>query len=781
MSSTPSDPSNPSNPSGPSNRSNRVKDALEFHSKGRPGKIQVVPTKPLTTQRDLSLAYSPGVAEPCMEIFRNPADVFKYTARGNLVAVITDGTAVLGLGDIGPLASKPVMEGKGVLFKKFADIDVFDLEISSKSSDHFIETVAALEPTFGGINLEDIKAPECFYIEEELKKRMKIPVFHDDQHGTAIISGAGLVNAAEIQGKRLADLKIVVSGAGASAVACTRFYLSLGVRPENVLMVDSRGVLNTRRKLAEDDPKREWVRDTTADTLADALVGADMLLGLSRAGLVTAEMLVPMAPRPIIFVLANPDPEIDFPTAKATRPDAIVATGRSDYNNQVNNVLGFPFIFRGALDVRATQINEEMKVAAAHALAELARKDVPQVVNAAYGEEFRFGPDYIIPKPFDPRVLTWVAPAVAKAAMDSGVAQVTVEIEAYRERLQSLLGGSTAVMRKFVRRAASAPRRLVFPEGDDPRILKAASIIVDEQIARPVLLGEPDKIREMLRKQDIDLPADSFDIVDPRSDPAAEGYATRLHRQRERKGVSAELARELMRKRNHFGMMMVAERRVDGIVTGLNFAYSDTVRPALQIIGLRPQVRRIAGMYLMLHKSGMLFFGDTTVNVDVDAASLADVAEMIADAAKTFDAVPRVAMLSFSNFGSVRDPRSTMVAEAVEILRRRRPDLEVEGEMQANVAVDFPLQQHIFPSTRLTGPANVLIFPNLEAGNVAYKLMRELGGVPAVGPVLLGMNRPVTVLERDCTVDNVVHMAALTVVAAQQADGVIAAAGAALI
>ncbi len=764
-----------------STRSNRGKEALEYHLKGRPGKIQVVPTKPLTTQRDLSLAYSPGVAEPCMEIFKDPAEVYKYTARGNLVAVITDGTAVLGLGDIGPLASKPVMEGKGVLFKKFADIDVFDIEIDSKSADHFIETVAALEPTFGGINLEDIKAPECFYIEEQLKKRMNIPVFHDDQHGTAIISGAGLLNAAQIQGKKLPDLKIVVSGAGASAVACTRFYLSLGVRAENVVMVDSRGVLNTRRQLAEDDPKREWLRETSADTLADAMVGADMFLGLSRAGLVTAEMLRTMAPRPIIFALANPDPEIDYPTAKATRPDAIVATGRSDYNNQVNNVLGFPFIFRGALDVRAKQINEPMKIAAAHALAELARKDVPQVVNAAYGEDYHYGPDYIIPKPFDPRVLTWVAPAVAKAAMDSGVAQVTVELDAYRERLQSLLGGSTAVMRRYVRRAASAPRTIVFPEGDDPRILKAASIIVDERIARPILLGEPDRIRELIRAHDIDLMPETFDIVDPRKDAAAEAYAVRLHRQRERKGVSAELARVLMRERNHFGMMMVAERRADGIVTGLNFAYSDTVRPALQIIGLRPGVRKIAGMYLMLHKSGMLFFGDTTVNVDVDAETLADVAEMIADAAKTFDAVPRVAMLSFSNFGSVRGPRSVMVAHAVELLRRRRPDLEVEGEMQANIAVDYPVQQRIFPSTRLTGPANVLIFPNLEAGNVAYKLMRELGGVPAVGPVLLGMDRPVTVLERDCSVDNVVHMAALTVVAAQQSDGVTAAAGATLV
>ncbi len=752
-------------------RSNRGKrEALEFHSKGRPGKIQVVPTKPLTTQRDLSLAYSPGVAEPCMEIFRDPAEVFKYTARGNLVAVITDGTAVLGLGDIGPLASKPVMEGKGVLFKKFADIDVFDIEINSKSSDHFIETVAALEPTFGGINLEDIKAPECFYIEEELKKRMNIPVFHDDQHGTAIISGAGLLNAAEIQGKKLVDLKIVVSGAGASAVACTRFYLSLGVQAENVLMVDSKGVLNTRRKLAEDDPKREWLRETSADTLADAMVGADMFLGLSRAGLVTAEMLQTMAAKPIIFALANPDPEIDYPTARATRPDAIVATGRSDYNNQVNNVLGFPFIFRGALDVRATQINEAMKVAAAHALAELARRDVPQVVNAAYGEEFRFGPDYIIPKPFDPRVLTWVAPAVAKAAMDSGVAQVQIEIDVYRERLQGLLGGATAVMRRFVRRAAGSPRTVVFPEGDDPRILKAASIMAEERIGRPILLGEPRKILETIKAQDIDLSPGSYDIVDPRADDAAEAYANKLHRMRQRKGVTAELARLLMRERNHFGMMMVAEKRADGIVTGLNFAYSDTVRPALQIIGLRPGVRRIAGMYLMLHKTGMLFFGDTTVNVDMDAETLADVAEMIADAARNFDATPRVAMLSFSNFGSVRDKRSQMVARAVDIVRKRRPDLELEGEMQANVALDYEMQRRIFPATRLTGPANVLIFPTLEAGNVAYKLMRELGGVPAVGPVLLGMNRPVTVLERDCSVDNIVHMAALTVVAAQKAD-----------
>jgi malate dehydrogenase (oxaloacetate-decarboxylating)(NADP+) len=597
---------------------------------------------------------------------------------------------------------------------------------------------------------------------------MNIPVFHDDQHGTAIISGAALLNAVVIQKKSLAELKVVVSGAGASAIACAKFYVSLGVKLENIVMCDSKGVLSHKRKLEAGDPKLEFVRETDAVTLADALVGADLLLGLSRAGLVTPEMLRTMAPRPIIFALANPDPEIDYPTAKETRPDAIVATGRSDYNNQVNNVLGFPFIFRGALDVRATQINEAMKVAAAQALAELARKDVPQVVAAAYGEEFHFGPEYIIPKPFDPRVLHWVAPAVAKAAMETGVAQVQLELDAYVERLQGLLGGSTAVMRKFVRMAASAPKKIVFPEGDDPRILKAASIIAEEQIARPILLGDPQRIRQLIRDQDIDLLEGSYEIVDPREDADAPAYAELLHRRRERKGVTAELSRLLMRERNHFGMMMVAERRVDGIVTGLNFSYSDTIRPALQIIGIRPGARKICGMYLMLHKGGMLFFGDTTVNLDFDATTLADVAEMVAEAARTFGVTPRVAMLSFSNFGSVRDARSSMVADATALLRRRRPDLEVEGEMQANVAVDYALMQSIFPSTQLTGPANVLIFPNLEAGNVAYKLMRELGGVPAVGPVLLGMARPVTVLERDCSVDNIVHMTALTVVAAQK-------------
>ncbi len=750
------------------NRGIRSKDALDFHRMGRPGKIQVVPTKPLTSQRDLSLAYSPGVADPCMEIFREPNEVYAYTARGNLVAVISDGSAVLGLGDIGPLASKPVMEGKGVLFKKFADIDVFDLELDCRDPDKFIDAVAALEPTFGGINLEDIKAPECFYIEEQLRKRMAIPVFHDDQHGTAIISGAALINAAELQGKKIENLTLVVSGAGASAIACTRFYVSLGLKPENVLMCDSKGVLHTGRDLSNNPLKQQYARETDRRTLADALVGADVFLGLSRGGLVSPEMVKSMGDKPIIFALANPEPEIDYNVAREARPDAIVATGRSDFNNQVNNVLGFPFIFRGALDVRATHINEPMKIAAAHALAELARRDVPQAVNAAYGEVFNYGPDYIIPKPFDARVLHWVAPAVAKAAMETGVARIEVDIPAYRESLRTLLGGSTAVMRKFVRRAAADPRRIVFPEGEDPRILAACVILLDERIATPVLLGNPEKIRAVIAEHEIDLDPDSLEIVNPKTDEMLAEYSNRLWRRRERKGVDQKVARTLMRNANYFGMMMVAERRADGIVAGINESYRETVRPALQVIGLRDGIRRTAGMYLMLHRRGLLFFGDTTVNTEISSEALADIAEMLADAAQTFGVEPRVAMLSYSNFGSVRDKRAKCVADAVEILRSRRPDIEAEGEMQANLAVNYELQCRLMPSTRLTGPANVLIFPNLEAGNVAYKLMRELGSIPAVGPVLLGMKQPVTVLERDCSVDNIVHMTALTVVTAQQ-------------
>ncbi len=744
----------------------RRKDALEFHSKGKPGKIEVVPTKPLTTQRDLSLAYSPGVAEPCMEIFKNPQDVYKYTARGNLVAVISDGSAVLGLGNIGPLASKPVMEGKGVLFKKFAGIDVFDIELDCSDPDKVIEVVAALEPTFGGINLEDFKSPECFYIEEELKKRMDIPVFHDDQHGTAIISGAALLNAAEIQGKSLDTLTMVVSGAGASAIACSRFYIQLGVRRENILMCDSRGVIHDEREDLN-DLKKEFVRKTEARTLADALVGADLLLGLSRGGVVTTAMVKSMAKKPIIFALANPDPEIDFAEAKAARPDAIVASGRSDTDNQVNNVLGFPGIFRGALDVRAKTINESMKIAAARALAELARLDVPEEVNRAYGESFSFGPDYIIPKPFDPRVLLYVATSVAKAAVASGVAQIELDEESYRERLRTLLGGSTAIMRKFVRRAQKSPKRLVFADGEDPRILKACSILGDEAIAKPILLGDPTAISAAIAENDINLSPEDFEVVNPQTDKRRLDYARLFHERRKRKGVDSTLAESLMQRPNYFGMMMVERGDADGIVSGLNYAYPHTIRPALQIIGLAPGVRRTAGMYVMLHSNGILFFGDTTVNVDTDEALLADVAEMVAKAAVAFDVKPRVAMLSYSNFGSVRGASSDMVSKAVKILHKRSPDLEVDGEMQANVALNYDLLSRNFPFSKLTGSANVLIFPNLESGNVAYKLMRELGGVPAVGPVLLGMNKPVTVLERDSSVDTVVHMAALTVVQAQ--------------
>ena len=748
----------------------RRREALDYHTAGRPGKIQVVATKPLTSQRDLSLAYSPGVAEPCLAIAADPSLAYRYTARGNLVAVITNGTAVLGLGDIGPLASKPVMEGKAVLFKKFADIDVFDLELDASDPDLFIECVAALEPTFGGINLEDIKAPESFYIEEKLRARMKIPVFHDDQHGTAIISGAALLNAALLQDKSLESLRVVVSGAGASAIACSRFFISLGVDPKKIVMADSRGVIHIgRTDLTE--VKRQFAIDTPMRTVAEALVGADVFLGLSKGGLVDAEMIAKMAPRPIIFALANPDPEIGYDEAKLARPDAIVATGRSDFDNQVNNVLGFPFIFRGALDVRATTITEEMKLAAARALAELARRDVPHEVSRVYGAEFHFGPNYIIPKPFDPRVLYWVAPAVARAAVESGAAPGPFDESAYVEHLRGLLGQSSAVLRKFVRRAATDPKRIVFPEADDPRILQACSILLDERVALPVLLGPRDLIESVVRARDIDLDLSRCEIIDPATDAALADYATEMYERRQRKGLGRRGAVKLMRDRNHFAMMMVAQGRVDGVVTGLLAPYSEMIRPALQIVGLAPGIRRTAGMYLMLHhQRGMLFFGDTTVNVSCDAEALADIAILLADAAKTFEVTPRIAMLSMSNFGSVRHREAEKVAEAVALLRERRPDLEVDGEMQGNHAVDFALQQRTFPFSRMTGPANVLVFPNLDAGNIAYKLVRELGGVTSVGPVLLGMARAVTVLERDCEVDTIVLMSALTVVAAQEHD-----------
>jgi malate dehydrogenase (oxaloacetate-decarboxylating)(NADP+) len=746
----------------------RKNDALEYHRGGRPGKLEVVPTKPLVTQRDLSLAYSPGVAEPCLEIAANPEMAWEYTARGNLVAVVTNGTAVLGLGNIGPLAGKPVMEGKACLFKKFADIDVYDLEVDARDSARFIDTVAALEPTFGGINLEDLKAPECFEIEAGLRARMAIPVFHDDQHGTAIISGAALLNGAEITGRKLADLKIVISGAGASAIACANFYVALGASLENITMVDSVGVIYAGREQGMNQWKARFARkDDGARTRADALRGADLFLGLSKAGLCTAEMLKTMAPRPLVFALANPDPEISYPEAKAARPDAIVATGRSDFPNQVNNVLGFPYVFRGALDVRAKEINEAMKIAAAHALAALAHEPVPDSVAEAYDvSAFKFGPDYIIPKPFDTRVLWWCAPAVAEAAMKSGAARLTLELDEYRERLQRRIGGTQhTIMRQIVQRAKSAPKRIVFPDGDNIKVLRACQIALDEQIARPILLGHERKIRQRAAELDLDL--EGVEIVNPADSPRHAAYATDYLSLRCRKGVTASNAARLVNRRIHFGMMMVRSGDADGLVAGLTSPYPDTIRPALQILGIRPDVRRATGMYMMLLKNGVKFFADATVNIDPDAATLADTAIQVADAARAFEVTPRIAMISFSNFGSAPHPESKKMAEAVDIVRRLRPDLEIDGEVQADIAVEPEKMRELFPFSRLTDEANVLVFPTLSAGNAAYKVLAALGGATAIGPILLGVNKPVTVLPRDANVDTIVSMVAYTVARSQ--------------
>jgi malate dehydrogenase (oxaloacetate-decarboxylating)(NADP+) len=742
----------------------RKNDALEYHRGGRPGKLEVVPTKPLVTQRDLSLAYSPGVAEPCLEIAANPEAAWDYTARGNLVAVVTNGTAVLGLGNIGPLAGKPVMEGKACLFKKFADIDVYDLEVDAREPARFIDTVAALEPTFGGINLEDLKAPECFEIEAGLRARMAIPVFHDDQHGTAIISGAALLNGAEISGKKVSDLKVVVSGAGASAIACANFYVELGVSLENITMVDSIGVIYAGRAEGMNQWKARFARqDDGARTRADALRGADLFLGLSKAGLCTAEMLKTMAPRPMVFALANPDPEIGYPEAKAARPDAIVATGRSDFPNQVNNVLGFPYVFRGALDVRAKEINEAMKIAAARALAALAHEPVPDSVAEAYDvSAFRFGPDYIIPKPFDTRVLWWCAPAVAEAAMQSGAARLTLNLDEYRERLQRRIGGTQhTIMRQIVQRAKTAPKRIVFPDGDNIKVLRACQIALDEQIARPILLGHAKKIRQRAKELDLDL--DGVEIIDPPDSPKHAAYAAEYLALRCRKGVTASNAARLVNRRIHFGMMMVRAGDADGLVAGLTSPYPDTIRPALQILGIRPDVRRATGMYMMLLKNGVKFFADATVNIDPDAETLADTAIQVADAARAFEITPRIAMISFSNFGSAPHPESKKMADAVDIVRRLRPDLEIDGEVQADIAVDPDKLRELFPFSRLTDEANVLVFPTLAAGNAAYKVLAALGGATAIGPILLGVNKPVTVLPRDANVDTIVSMTAYTV------------------
>ncbi len=744
--------------------------ALEYHAKGRPGKIEVIPTKEAKTQRDLSLAYSPGVAEPCMEIHRNPESVYKYTAKGNLVAVISNGTAVLGLGDIGPEAGKPVMEGKGVLFKIFADIDVFDIEINEKDPEKFVQIVKALEPTFGGINLEDIKAPECFYIERKLKEEMKIPVMHDDQHGTAIISAAALLNAVELQKKKIEKARFVVNGAGASAMACTKLYVALGANPANIMMFDSKGLIHESRTDL-DDMKKEFLSKGKNLTLEEALHDADVFIGLSKGNVLSAAMVKSMAKNPIVFAMANPDPEISYEAATGARKDIIFATGRSDYPNQVNNVLGFPFIFRGALDVRATQINEAMKLAAVKALAELAKTPVPDIVNIAYNENnISFGPNYIIPKPLDPRLISTISPAVAKAAIESGVAQTTIENwETYAIELNKRLGLDNQVMRALGSKARRDPKRIVFAEADNQKILKAAQIAREEGIALPILLGDEKKIRTIAQANSIDL--DDMTIIDPRHDDYEEKrkhFGELFFEKRQRKGLNLYESRKIMKERNHFGCMLVETGEADGMISGLTRNYAEAIRPALQVIGTEPGVKKIAGMYLLLTKRGPLFLADTTVNFNPTAEELADITQMVAREVRLFNLTPRIAMLSYSNFGSSSSPEAKLVAEARDIVKQREPDLIVDGEMQASIAFSQEIMRDNYPFCELVDQeVNTLIFPNLAAGNVAYNLLKEVGGADAIGPILLGLKKPVHVLQLGSSVRSIYNMTLLAVVDAQ--------------
>jgi len=743
------------------------KQALDYHSGQRPGKIEVVPTKACRTQRDLCLAYTPGVAVPCLEIEKNPHDVFKYTGRGNLVAVVSNGTAVLGLGDIGALAGKPVMEGKAVLFKRFADVNVFDLEVNSHNPDDVIKLCQLLEPTFGGINLEDIKAPECFYIEETLRKTMKIPVFHDDQHGTAIISGAALLNALDIVGKKIEKIRVVFSGAGAAAISTAEHYVRLGVPRENILLTDRRGVIYEGRPGETDPYKARFANKTKARTIADALVGADVFVGLSVAGAITGEMVAKMAKKPIVFALANPEPEILPDQVRAVRSDAIIATGRSDYPNQVNNVLGFPFIFRGALDARAIQVNEEMKMAATSALAALAKEDVPESVSRLYGlRSVKFGPDYLIPFPFDPRVLLWVAPAVAWAAVASGVAKEMIDLENYREQLEARLGRARGIMRGIINRAVRDPKRIVFPEGEEPKIIRAARMIVDEGIGAPILLGQRAAIERIADENHISLRDISID--DPGSSDKRDKYADYLWLRRQRKGLSHGEAHQLLFNGNYFGSVMVACGDADALLSGVGMHYPETIRPALQVIGPHPKAEIVSGLYMLVFEKHVIFCGDTTVNIDPTAEQLAQIAYSAARIVRNFGIDPKIAMLSFSNFGSVRHPEAEKVAKAVAILRKRDPALVMDGEMQADTAMDENILRSAYPFSVLKERANVLIFPNLSAGNIAYKLLHHLGGATKIGPILLGMNLPVHVLEQGADVQDIVNMAAVAVIDAQQ-------------
>jgi malate dehydrogenase (oxaloacetate-decarboxylating)(NADP+) len=744
----------------------RRQEALDYHAQGRPGKIQVTPTKPFKNQRDLSLAYTPGVAEPCREIAARPEDAYAYTAKGNLVAVVTNGTAVLGLGNIGALAAKPVMEGKGILFKAFADIDVFDLEVRSEDPDDVIRFCRLLEPTVGGINLEDIRSPDCFYIERELRRTLAIPVFHDDQHGTAIITGAALVNALEVAGKDIAQVRVVFAGAGAAAIATAEHYVRLGVPREHIVLCDGQGVLHADRDDL-DEYRRPFAARTAARTLADALRDADVFVGLSVGGIVTGEMLRGMAARPIVFALANPTPEISPEEARAARPDAIIATGRSDYPNQVNNVLGFPFIFRGALDVRAKQINAAMEMAATRALAALAKEEVPDAVMRAYGlERLRFGPDYLIPKPFDPRVLLWVAPAVAWAAVGSGVAGRVIDVDEYRAELEARLGRAREVMRGLSTRAQRAAQRIVFPEGEDPRILKAARILADEGIAEPILLGDPAAIRR--EADDAGVTLEDVTLADPRASPHLETFAQQLWERRRRKGITLREARLRVREPLYHALMMLRAGQADAVVAGEDMYYPDAIRPALEVVGAEDGRRHVSGIYMLVLPHETLFFADCTVNIDPDAETLAEIASATAEFVWRLGIEPRVALLSFSNFGSVRHPAAEKVRQAVALLHAREPALQADGEMQADTAVVERILAKTYPFARLRGPANVLIFPNLDAANIAYKLLDRVGGAQAIGPILVGMAQPVHVLQRGSDVNDIVNIAVIAAVDAQE-------------
>lgn len=742
-------------------------ETLKYHKEPKPGKIEVNPTKRCLTQSDLSLAYTPGVAVPCLAIEKDKGKSFDYTSRGNLVAVITNGTAVLGLGNIGPLAGKPVMEGKAVLFKRFANIDVFDIELDTTDPDEFVRMVTLLEPTFGGINLEDIKAPDCFYIEEKLKEQMSIPVFHDDQHGTAIISAAALFNAVELTGRCIEDIRVVINGAGSAAMASAALYLEIGVQKHNMILCDSKGVIYQGRTEGMNPYKMKWAADTQCRSLSDAVAGADVLVGLSVEGAFTPEMILSMNKRPIVFALANPVPEIDYYEVKKASPDAIMATGRSDYPNQVNNVLGFPYIFRGALDVRATAINTEMKLAAVRALAELAREDVCDSVRKAYGGcNLQFGPEYIIPKALDPRVLLKVTPAVAKAAIETGVAQGQLpELSQYERRLEAILGPEREALRKLIMRAQRYPRRIVLPEGDDPVILRAAHQAAREKIALPMLLGKPEKIRNLA--ENLHIPLEGIEILDHVKSPLFEQFVPKLFNMRSRKGWTEAETRSQLRNPCVFGAMMVQEGLVDGQVHGILRSYPDAIRPVLQVIRPRSGINKVSGGYLMFFRDRLMFFADTTVNIQPTSEDLAEIALLSAEMVEFFDIKPRLALLSFSNFGNTRHPESYRVRKAVEIARQRKPDLIIDGEMQADTAVVESILNERYSFNRLGEPANVLIFPDLASGNIVFKLLERLGGAKAVGPLLMGISKPFNVLQRGADMEDVVNVIAITVAQAQ--------------